>query len=312
VRISVIVPTYRRAPSLRRCLEALGRQRLPAAEILVVARPEDRATHELVEQSFRAIARVVPVAVPPGRPGFVAALNAGIDAATGELIAFTDDDAEPHPDWIERLVSTFSSDPQIGAVGGRDWLYVGERLQDGAKTVVGRLSWFGRLTGNHHLGVGDARDVDILKGVNLTVRAGLARQIRFDTRLRGVGTEHHSELGMCFTVRRLGYRVVYDPAIAVEHHTQPRVEGQRELQGPLHARNAAHNETLAVMEHLPRWRQPVYIAWMTAVGTRIAPGLAQTLRFLIKSRDPRLALLRGAQAGRLQGVHTYLRSKRGR
>ena len=153
--------------------------------------------------------RVVRVTVPEGRPGFVAGLNAGLDASTGEVVCFTDDDAEPPPDWVSRIVADFEADPDIGALGGRDWVFHEGMLEDGSESTVGVVSPWGRTIGNHHLGVGPPRDVDVLKGVNLSLRGDLARSIRFDTRLLGIATEHHSELHLCLAVKRRGLRVVY-------------------------------------------------------------------------------------------------------
>ena len=48
VRISVLIPSYRRTDALQMCLQALARQSSPPAEILVAARPEDTATLDLL------------------------------------------------------------------------------------------------------------------------------------------------------------------------------------------------------------------------------------------------------------------------
>ena len=71
----------------------------------------------------------MPIDVPAGRPGFVAALNAGVAASRGEIVCLTDDDAEPHADWISRILETFGRS-RIGAVGGRDWVYHGGQLEE--------------------------------------------------------------------------------------------------------------------------------------------------------------------------------------
>jgi glycosyltransferase involved in cell wall biosynthesis len=300
MRVSVIVPTYKRPESLSHCLDALAAQDTQPDEILVVVRPEDYATLDVVQRHAGAA-----FTIPIERPGVVAAMNAGADASSGDVVALTDDDSRPYPDWISRLVTTYASDPAIGAVGGRDWVYHGDRLEDGAQPVVGMIDWFGRLTGNHHLGVGPPRDVEVLKGVNLSMRGDLLRQLRFDERLRGVGTEHHWELVLCLRLRRMGYRIVYDPAIAVEHRPQPRVEGRRSLDTPRAACDASHNETLALLEHLPGCQQVPYLFWTVAVGTGGAPGLARALRF-----PGRWPLFLGALTGRILGLYTYLRSRR--
>lgn len=309
MRVSVIVPTYMRPKSLSRCLDALLRQETQPDEILVVARREDEASRKCAIGRQDAQIRLVPIDVAAGRPGFVAALNAGVDASSGDVVCLTDDDAEPRPDWISRILAAFEQDPRIGAVGGRDWVYQGERLENGSEPIVGTINWWGRVIGKHHLGVGPPRDVAVLKGVNLSVRGDLMRQIRFDTRLLGSTTEHHSEIGLCLQVLRHGYRVLYDPAVAVDHRPQPRVEESRE-HDHRETRNAAHNETLAVLEYLPAWRQPIYLAWAFAIGTSTTPGVAQTIRSLLFHGDLRWSLFSGAQSGRILGLRTYLRSRR--
>jgi GT2 family glycosyltransferase len=307
MRISVIVPTYRRPEVLSSCLKALSGQDRPPDEVIVVVRREDRSSL-LVAGRYKDWARVVPIDVPAGSPGVVMALNAGVAASSGEIVCLTDDDAQAHPDWIARILDAFDLDPRIGAVGGRDLVFHDGRLEDGEKARVGMVGWFGRTAGNHHLGVGGARDVDVLKGVNLSVRGDLIREVGFDTRLRAVTTEHHWELGLCLRLLRMGYRVVYDPAIAVDHHPQPRVAEDRERR-ERDVRDAAHNETLAMLEHLSLPGKATHLAWTTGVGSRAMPGLVSSFRTGGGNRGGRLALLRGNLGGRAQAVVTFARSR---
>jgi GT2 family glycosyltransferase len=306
MRVSVVVPTYRRPDALMRCLDALARQDTAADEILVVVRHQDEASRQCVRELQNDSIRLVLVDIPAGRPGFVAALNAGIAASSGDVVCLTDDDAEPRADWVSLILATFAQDPMIGAVGGRDWTYQGTHLEDGEESVVGTVSWWGRIIGRHHLGVGPPREVAILKGVNLSVRGDLIRQVGFDTRLRGTATEHHSELGLCLKLLRMGFRIIYDPAIAVDHRREPRVAEAREF-GPHQVRDAAYNETLALLEHLPPAGQTAHLLWTTAIGIRGVPGLAQSARLLLITGDPKLRLLLGNFTGRGLAVLTYLR-----
>jgi glycosyltransferase involved in cell wall biosynthesis len=307
MRVSVVVPTYMRPQSLARCLDALERQQHPAAEILVAVRVADTASQEVVR------ARAQPVKlVLVERPGVVAAMNTGIDVSSGDVVALTDDDAVPHQDWLARMVAIYENDQreQVAAVGGRDWVHTKQgRLIDGSAQTVGKVSWFGRVTGNHHLGVGPSRDVEVLKGVNLSVRGELLRAARIDERLRGVGTEHHWEVALCLTLAGRGFRVVYDPGIAVDHHLQERVADSRTFDaGEL--RDSMFNETLALLEYLPRWRRASYVAWAFALGTSSTPGVAQMLRALPARGGSGWSQFRGAQAGLLAGMRAYRRSLR--
>ena len=300
MRVSVVVPSYKRPASLARCLDALARQRRPPEEIIVVVREEDLESRELV------LAREPPVRlVPVSQAGVVAAMNAGIDASGGDVVALTDDDAAPHPDWIARLLERYDADPRIAAVGGRDLLWLDGQPWVGSADTVGTVGAFGLVTGNHHAGIGPARDVDVLKGVNLSVRGELMREVRIDERLLGVGTEHHWELPLCLTLRRRRLRVVYDPSIAVDHYPQPRIDDSRQF-SPGELRDSTHNKTLAVLEHLPAWRGAVYLAWASLVGTRGEPGLAQMVRLLPSRGRSALAMFAGTQAGLLLALRTHL------
>ena len=162
--VSVLVPTYLRHHDLARCLASLRVQRRAPDIVLVTLREEDEESRALADEfvsSWPAL-RTVPVT----QRGVVAAMNAALAVAEGDVLALTDDDAEPLEDWLERIVTILEAEPDVGGVGGRDE----EVAAPGARKIVGRLQWFGRTIGNHHLGVGPARDVDVLKGANCAFR----------------------------------------------------------------------------------------------------------------------------------------------
>lgn len=305
VKVSVVVPTFRRPTALSNCLDALEAQERRPDEILVVIRGDDDESEAALVG--RDAVRAVPVEVPPGRPGFVAGLNAGVAASSGEIVCFTDDDAEPRPDWISRIVIEFEADPDLGAFGGRDLVHHDGVAEEGEEELVGLITPWGKMIGRHHLGVGEAREVDVLKGVNLSVRGDLVRRLGFDGRLLGIATEHHSELHLCLAIKRRGCRVVYDPTLIVDHHPAARAAEAREY-GPRQVRDSSHNETLALLEHLPPRRRRAHLAYATLVGSRGAPGLAQSLRLLITSGNPRLDLLRANLEGRRRALASSRRA----
>jgi len=144
---------------------ALQEQIKPVDQVIVVVRDTDAETWQFLAQ-FNA--HKLPLhTVKVTQPGVVAALNAGLAAVEGDIVSITDDDAAPHPDWLERIAAYFTCDSRLGGLGGRDWIHHGSKLEDESRLVVGQLQWFGRVIGNHHLGVGEPREVDVLKGVNL-------------------------------------------------------------------------------------------------------------------------------------------------
>lgn len=307
--VSVVVPTFQRAQSLERCLEALGGQTLAADEIIVPYRPADEPTVKLLSSPKLAGLPLRPTAV--ASPGLVAANNAGLDAATGDIVAITDDDARPRPDWLERIVATFAQDERIAAVGGRDWIWQsGQWLDTDTTSDVGRVQSFGRLVGNHHLGIGPPRDVDILKGVNMSLRRSALGSLRFDERLRGRATQMNTELPLCLALRSSGGRIVYDPTIRVDHFPGERPAGERrEAPSSEAIVDIVHNETLAVLEFLPRWRRILFGPWSVLIGARGAPGLGQMLRLALIGQPASWRELRATLRGRWLGLLTYRRSR---
>jgi GT2 family glycosyltransferase len=308
--ITVIIPTYRRSKDLARCLESLKRQTRPADEVVVVVRDSDTETWTLLE-GFKAeplLLYTVTVSVP----GVVAAMNAGLDAARCDIIATTDDDAAPHADWLERIETHFLSDSRVGAVGGRDWLYNGTQLADGADgavEVVGRVQWFGRIISHHHIGVGKPREVDLLRGVNMSFRRTAIAGLRFDERLRGAGAQVHVELAFCLAVKRAGFKVIYDPAVAVDHYHGSRFdEDQRGQFNDTAWINSVHNETLALLEHFSGAQRVVFILWAIFIGTRLALGFVQWLRFLPNEGSFAGRKLLASLRGRWLGWRTWQKS----
>ncbi len=279
LKISVVIPSYCRPKDLARCLDALKKQKRPADEVLVVVRDTDTETWTFVQTfnpEFLPL-RTATVSVS----GVVAAMNVGMDAACGDIIAFTDDDAAPHTDWLERIEAHFLSDSNIGGVGGRDWVYHGTQLEEGEREVVGQVQWFGRVIGEHHLGAGEAREVDVLKGVNMSFRRSAIGQMHFDPRMRGTGAQVHFELAFSLALKRAGWKLIYDPKVAVNHYPAQRFdEDQRNRFNDLALLNAIHNETLVLLEHLPPTRRAVFLLWAVLVGTRESLGLVQYIRFL--------------------------------
>jgi GT2 family glycosyltransferase len=110
--ISVVVPTYNRATTLARCLDGLAAQTYAEREIIVVDDGGSESAAEVVSL-FPAMRLVRQTHAGPA-----AARNRGIEAAAGEIVAFTDDDCLPPSDWLVRLAEGFCRHPEVAGVGG--------------------------------------------------------------------------------------------------------------------------------------------------------------------------------------------------
>src|ERR1700742_4574973 len=100
MKASVLVCTRNRASSISETLEALAALDYPNFEILIV----DSSTGEDREKTAVLAAKFKAKYVPEPRPGLSLARNTGIAAASGEIIAFTDDDCVPAKDWLTKKI----------------------------------------------------------------------------------------------------------------------------------------------------------------------------------------------------------------
>jgi len=113
--VSVVIPTYNRPEPLGRCLEALSKQSLPAAEFeVIVVDDGSRGTLADVVGPFQN--RMNVKLVRQTNSGPAQARNNGVRKAEADLIAFTDDDCRPRADWLAKLVNTALENP--GALVG--------------------------------------------------------------------------------------------------------------------------------------------------------------------------------------------------
>ncbi|MEX3976643.1 glycosyltransferase family 2 protein [Paraburkholderia caribensis] len=310
MKITVLVPTFRRPQDLARCLAALQKQERVPDEVVVVARPDDEATHACLADPLVVGALPLNVAAVEV-PGQVAALNRGLDAATGDVIAITDDDAAPHADWVRRIGAAFESDPRLGALGGRDWVHQKGGVLDGSRFLVGKMMRSGKIIGNHHLGVGEAREVDLLKGANMSYRRDAVRSIRFDGRLRGAGAQVHNDMAFSMSVKNAGWKLVYDPRVAVDHYPAERFdEDRRDAQSLTAVRNAAYNLHLILREQLPAGQREIAWWWYALVGTRVYPGAVHAMLALTsKGARTKLARWRAVRTGAREARRAFAQQR---
>jgi glycosyltransferase involved in cell wall biosynthesis len=118
VRISLVIPTYRRAEDAMRCLASVQQQLLDDFEVLLVDNTPDAELRSRID-AFNATARVRVRYVHEPRLGLHNARHTGARAATGDVVVFTDDDAEFDPGWLAAYARQFEACAEMAAAGGR-------------------------------------------------------------------------------------------------------------------------------------------------------------------------------------------------
>lgn len=299
-RFSVIVPSRERPERLAACLDGLAVGTRAPDETIVVILSSDRASAAALESwsSGDGVRRVVTV----DRPGQVEALRAGLAHATGDVVCFLDDDAVPAKRWLEHLAAAYG--PAVAGAGGRVVDVRGERRVEGRTRRVGRVTWYGRVVGRHHLDA-PAQRCHWATGGNSSYRRSL---VELDTALvpNAHGVQFANDVAIGLAARASGHQVWFVPEAVIEHRSaSPRdaATGMRtSTAGDVEA--AAHNLLVAVCrQRAPAARVVAYAYWF-AIGTSTAPGPLRALAGAAAGRPALLARVGPATRGKRRAVAT--------
>jgi GT2 family glycosyltransferase len=214
IRTSIIIPVYNKADFTFHCLRSLMREvEFAETEVIVVNNASTDETKELLSH-FRDFVRVIE---NEENLGFVDARNQGAAAARGRYLVFLDNDTIVQPGWLEALLESVGEDASVGAVGSLS-LYPNGRIQEAGAIVwkSGETFHYGRGNSPDDRRFKFAREVDYCSGASLLVRRELFEQLGgFDRRS---APAYYEDADLCFGVRALGYKVVYQPASRIVHY----------------------------------------------------------------------------------------------
>jgi glycosyltransferase involved in cell wall biosynthesis len=216
VDISVVVCTRNRAAQLGPALASLDHLTFGGSwDVVIVDNGSTDDTPEVIRSFAARFSRPVTALVEP-KPGLGAARNAGLDAARGTIVAFTDDDCYPQPDWLRWIAWLFQKHPQIGYLGGMLPLHDPQDLPIAVQSAP-RAQWIPPR--------GFVRPGQ-LPGANMAFRRDVLLQVGgFDERF-GAGTAFPAEdVEVQARVSAAGWWGYYEPRMVVRHHHRRRDAG---------------------------------------------------------------------------------------
>ncbi len=119
VTLSIIIPNWNGARFLPVCLEALRAQTHPALEVIIVDNASSDGSQALIQRDY-AWVKLIEL---PTNTGFTGACNAGLRAATGEIVSLLNNDTEVDPGWAAAVVDAFARHPEVGSVASKMLLF---------------------------------------------------------------------------------------------------------------------------------------------------------------------------------------------
>jgi len=197
-RVTVVVCTFNGAATIRETLEALEHLDYPEYEVIVVDDGSTDGTSAIVAEYAVRLIRTE-------NRGLSAARNTGLGAATGEVVAYIDDDAYPDRHWLRYLVRTLLDGGHAGAGG--------PNLPPPGRGLFAACMAHAPGAPNHVL-LADTV-AEHIPGCNMAfVRERLEAVGGFDPQFRVAG----DDVDLCWRVQERGWTLGYSPAAVVWHH----------------------------------------------------------------------------------------------
>ena len=197
-RISVVVCTYNGSRTLRDCLDGLRGLEYPDFETIVVDDGSTDAVGRIAEEFGVRVIRTQ-------NRGLSAARNTGWKTASGEIVAYTDDDARPDPHWLHYLAWGFRTTAHA-AIGGPNIAPPGDGwIAEGVANAPG---------GPMHVLISDA-EAEHIPGCNMAFRRSALEAVGgFDPRFRTAG----DDVDLCWRLQDQGWTLGFHPGAMVWHH----------------------------------------------------------------------------------------------
>ncbi|WP_034621894.1 glycosyltransferase [Cellulomonas sp. URHE0023] len=211
--VSVILVNYRGADDTIACLGHLARLDWPDSQLEIVVVDNDSGDDSV--ERIRAAAPHVTLVEAGSNTGFAGGCNLGVDHATGEFVAFLNNDARPHPQWIAAAIATLRTDDRIGAIACKVLDWDGELVD----YVDGSLTWYG-MGYKREVGRTDSAEFDTPKDVLFATGAATIMPARVFREVDGFDERFfmfYEDVDLGWRLNLLGWKVRYEPRSLAYH-----------------------------------------------------------------------------------------------
>lgn len=214
-KVSIIILNYNKGGYTFNCLSSVLRNTEPGTyEVILV---DNGSTEDESKQILKRLENI-KILTPNENLGFIRGNNYASKNAAGEYLLFLNNDTIVLKGWLDTLLRTFDRYPNVGAVGSK-FVYPNGTLQEAGSMIWndGSARGYGRNAENpnspeYHF----VREVDFCSGASLIIRKDLFIEV-------GGLNEYYvpayfEDVDLCFSVRRKGYKVMYNPFSVVVHY----------------------------------------------------------------------------------------------
>lgn len=212
VGVSIIVPVYNNLAYTAHCLSSLIEHSSgQAIEIIVVNDCSSDQTADFLDRC-----KGIEVIHITKNLGFIGSCNAGAKKARGEFLVFLNNDTQVTDQWLTALLEPFATWPDTGIVGARLVYPSGELQEAGGIIFKDGSGWnYGRLGSATTSRVQFVSEADYVSGACLAIRSETFQSLGgFDTHY---SPAYYEDTDLCFKVRELGLKVLYQPRSTVIH-----------------------------------------------------------------------------------------------
>ena len=208
--VTLVIVTYNSSDVLPACAASLAQLVVPGGYELIIVDNASRDDSVAVAHQHFPTAHII---TNDHNRGFASAVNQGVVAGNGRIVATLNPDTEVAPSWLDALVATLDRDPQIGIVGSAITdPHDGHLLHSGGQYDAVTF----RTTHRAEVSQTSEADVDYVTGAGMALRRSDWQRLGgFD---EGFFPAYFEDLDLCLRVRASGLRCVFVPQAQLHHH----------------------------------------------------------------------------------------------
>lgn len=211
-RVSIIIPVFNNWVYTYNCLKSIHENSPDGLyEVVIVDDASTDHTQEMLQKVDG-----ITVVKNEDNLGFINSCNKGAKAARGEFILFLNNDTIVLKNWLESLIRTMEEDSRVGIVGSKQISPDRKLLEAGIIVFKdGSAHQYGITFDPARPEFNYLREVDVVSGACLMIRRPIWEELGgFD---RGYTVAYYEDMDICFAVRELGYKVMYQPRSEIIH-----------------------------------------------------------------------------------------------